>query len=154
MDAMKTKPFPWMCPVCREKTVSPIQKDYSLTAEHDGAMYAVTMRDVAVPTCPRCGEVIITGDLSQRMTDELRRMVGMLTPERIRAKREELGMTHGQLATALRVGEATLIRWETGSQLQPRAVDLLLRLYFDSGDVRKACITPPAAASMRQPATT
>jgi putative zinc finger/helix-turn-helix YgiT family protein len=145
METSKTKPFPWMCPNCRQKTVLPVQKDYTLTAEHDGAGYDVTIHDVLVPTCSQCGQAIITNDLSQRTSAELRRLLGLLTPEKIHAKREELGMTHAQLAAALRVGEATLIRWETGLQLQPRAMDLLLRLYFDSADVRRACVAPPVA---------
>lgn len=141
------KPFPWMCPDCREKIVTPIQRDYALTAEHDGAAYQLTLRDVSVPICSRCGQAVITSALSEQISDELRRVVGLLTPQRIRAKREDLGLTPAQLAAALRVGEATLQRWETGAQLQPRAVDLLLRLFFDSAEVRQACVAAPTAAT-------
>jgi putative zinc finger/helix-turn-helix YgiT family protein len=143
LDALKTKPFPWMCPNCREKAVVPVQKDYLATAEHDAVAYDLTVKDIAVPTCSRCGQVIVTSDISQRVTSELRRLAGLLTPEAIRTKREGLGLTQSQLATALRVGVATLTRWETGMQLQSRAMDLLLRLYFDSPAVRQACITSP-----------
>ena len=142
----KTKPFPWMCPTCREKTVSPVQKDYTMVAEHDGASYEVTIPD-RVPTCSRCGQAIITSDLSERINAELRRLAGLLTPERIRAKREALGLTEAHLAAVLRIPKATLMRWETGMQLQPRALDLLLRLYFDSTEVRQACATVLSPAS-------
>jgi putative zinc finger/helix-turn-helix YgiT family protein len=136
-----------MCPQCREKTVLPVHKDYTLTVEHDGCSYEVTVRDVQVPTCSRCGEAIITNDLSERVSAEVRRTIGLLSPETIRERREALGLSRPQLAAALRVAEATLLRWETGMQLQPRALDLLLRLYFDSADVRQACITPPLDTS-------
>src|SRR6202035_2545773 len=100
---MKQKPFPWMCPQCREKTVSPVYKDYTLTVEHDGCSYEVTVRGVQVPTCSRCGEAIVTDDLSTRVSAELRRAIGLLTPETIRGRREALGLTQPQLAAALRV---------------------------------------------------
>ena len=67
MDEMNTKPFPWICPVCREQTVSPVLRDYTMTAEHDGARYDVTVRD-KVPTCSRCGEAIITAAVSEKMS--------------------------------------------------------------------------------------
>ena len=143
MEVSTTKPFPWMCPNCQQKTVSPVQKDYSLTAEHDGIGYEVIIRSASVPTCSRCGQAIITNDLARQISNELCRMVGLLSPEKIRTKREELGMSQAQLAATLRVAEATLIRWETGMQLQSRAMDLLLRLYFESADVRKACVATP-----------
>ena len=115
---MKQKSFPWMCPQCREKTVSPVHRDYTLTVEHDGCNCEVTVRDVQVPTCSRCGEAVVTDDLSTRVSAELRRAVGLLSPETIRERREALGLTRPQLAAALRVAEATLQCWETGMQLQ------------------------------------
>jgi putative zinc finger/helix-turn-helix YgiT family protein len=140
MEPMVTKPYPWMCPNCREKTVAPALSDYALTAMHDGLEYEVCLRNVLVPRCERCGDAIITSGLSQQITAELRRMIGLLPGDAIRANRERLGLTRAQLAATLRVGEETLARWETGGQLQPRAVDLLMRLYFDSAEVRKACV--------------
>src|SRR5437588_65805 len=136
---MTTKPFPWLCPRCREKTVFPVRKDYSLTAAHDGSTYEITMHAVEVPTCSRCGEMIITNDLADQASAELRRVAGLLAPETIRQKRETLGLSRAQLAAALYLTETTLTQWENGVQLQPRALDLLLRLYFDSAEVRRVC---------------
>jgi len=95
-----------MCPVCREKTVSPVLKDYAVTAQHDGASYEVTIHD-EIPTCSRCGEAIITSEISERVSAELRRLAGLLPPERIRAKRESLGLTPGDLAATLRTVTAS-----------------------------------------------
>lgn len=147
MEAVKTKPFPWMCPSCREKTVSPVQTDYELTAQHDGIEYEIVLHNISVPKCAQCGEAIVTSDISQQITGELRHKVGLLSPDAIRANRERLGMTPAQMAATLRVGEATLTRWEQGGQLQARAVDLLLRLYFESAAVRQACVPVSAAVS-------
>jgi putative zinc finger/helix-turn-helix YgiT family protein len=146
MEEKKTKPFPWICPNCREQAVSPILRDYAVKADHDGSNYEVTIRDV-VPTCSRCGQAIITSDISERVSAELRRLAGLLPPEKIRAKRESLGLTTADLAATLRVAEPNLVRWENGMQLQPRAVDLLLRLYFDSVAVRQACVSAASAGA-------
>jgi putative zinc finger/helix-turn-helix YgiT family protein len=147
MEATTTKPFPWVCPDCRQKTVWPIQKEYITAAEHDGVRYEITVHNAQVPTCSQCGQAIITSAISEQVSAELRRAAGLLTPERIRARREALGLTRAELAGALRMAEATLMRWEAGLQLQPRAVDLLLRIYFDSAEVRRACATTTFAAA-------
>ena len=150
MEVRKTKPFPWMCMECREKTVTPKVVDYSLPALHDGVTYELTLRQVAVPTCARCGRAVITSDITLQIENELRRAAGLLMPEEIRAKREALGLTRAQLATAMRVDEEALVRWESGMQLQSRAIDLLMRIYFDSDGVRQVCAAqaPPNAPSM------
>src|SRR5438105_3795443 len=112
MEARKVKPFPWMCADCREKTVLPVQREYSLPALHDGTTYELTIRDMLIPTCSRCGLAIITSEICERISAELRRAAGIMTPEEIRFNREKLGMLGAQLAAALRVDEATLTRWE------------------------------------------
>jgi putative zinc finger/helix-turn-helix YgiT family protein len=141
MQERKIKPFPWMCPDCRQKTVWMVRKDYTMPSEDEGIKFDVVVRDADVPMCSRCGTCIITSDLSERITDEWRRRVGLLSPDEIRTKREALGMTQADLASAVRVPEATLIRWESGMQTQTRAMDLLLRLFLDSADVRRACVS-------------
>jgi putative zinc finger/helix-turn-helix YgiT family protein len=56
----------------------------------------------------------------------------LLSPEEIRRSREKLGLTQKQFAALLGVGEATVSRWETGAQIQQRAMDRFLRLCFAS----------------------
>jgi DNA-binding transcriptional regulator YiaG len=46
--------------------------------------------------------------------------------------------TQKELAVQLAVAEATLSRWETGGQIQQRAMDKLLRLFFGLPAVRVA----------------
>jgi DNA-binding XRE family transcriptional regulator len=120
MQAKTIKPFPWMCPECHVKSVILQRRDYRATAVHDTESYEIVVAGIEIPTCSRCGS-------------------GLLTPEQIKAQRESLGLTQAELAMTLRVSEAALARWETGMQLQSKAVDLLLRLYLGSADVRRAC---------------
>src|SRR5437762_341779 len=62
----------------------------------------------------------------------------LLAPEEIRAGRERLALTQKQFANLLGVGEATVSRWETGAQIQQRAMDRFLRV----------CLASPAAVDL------
>lgn len=53
----------------------------------------------------------------------------LLAPSEVRRIRDvRLGLTQTQLEDALGLGEKTVVRWETGRVLQPKATDDLLRL--------------------------
>jgi putative zinc finger/helix-turn-helix YgiT family protein len=146
MDGMKIKPFPWRCPECRQKTVWMVRRDYKTSAQHDGVLYELTVRDADVPTCSHCGQSrIIISQLSEQISDELRRAAGLLSPQEIRERRDALGISGSELAAALRISGDTFARWENGGQLQPRALDLLLRLFLDSADVRRVCVANSSA---------
>jgi transcriptional regulator with XRE-family HTH domain len=45
-------------------------------------------------------------------------------------------LSQKDLAERLGVAEATISRWETGAQIQSRALDNLLRVYFAVPEVR------------------
>lgn len=132
------KPFPWRCVHCQEKAVNRECVSYSVVCDHDGREYTVSIPDLVVPKCRNCGRMIFDDDANRRITDALRAQVGLLKPVQIRAGREALGLTQEQLASKLRVASATVSRWETGAQVQQRALDLLMRLYFGLAEVRSA----------------
>ena len=135
---MTTKPFPWKCSRCRERAVAPATVSYSATLEHDGRPYDIRVADLHVPRCGRCGKLVMTDDANQRVTDALRAEAKLLAPAAIRNQREALGLTQKQLAARLGIAAATLSRWETGGQIQQRAMDRLLRLFFAFANVRTA----------------
>jgi len=80
--------------------------------------------------------MVLDDDANDQITDALRRQVGLLTPEQIRKNRESLGLVQREIASILGVGESTVSRWETGTQIQQRSLDKLMRLYFAFPDVR------------------
>jgi hypothetical protein len=49
-------------------------------------------------------------------------------------------LTHAtdRLSNVARITSATVSRWETGAQIQQRALDLLMRLFFGLAEVRSA----------------
>ena len=131
-----TKPFPWKCGHCRERAVQPAMMAYTTEAEYDGRTYTVTVPELKVPRCQSCGELVLDSAANRQITEALRQHLRLLTPGQIRTNRETLGLTQRQLASHLGIAEATLSRWETGGQIQQRALDRLLRLYFSSPSVR------------------
>lgn len=134
----KTAPFPWKCGQCRQRTVHPATVPYTVEAEHDGRSYTLAMPDLKTPRCQNCGELVLDSAANRQISEALRQQLGLLSPEQIRTNREALGLTQRHLAGRLGIAEATLSRWETGGQIQQRALDRLLRLYFAFDAVRAA----------------
>lgn len=132
-----SRPFPRKCATCRERAVQPATlPTYDVKVDHDGRSYDVILHDVGGTRCGHCQTLILDDSVDDRIDAELRRLAGLLQPAEIRGHREALKLTQKALAQALRVGEATLSRWETGAQIQQRSMDLLLRLFFDIAPVR------------------
>lgn len=136
--AIQPKPFPWKCGRCGQRAVKPAIMPYSVQIEHDGRSYTVDLPDLAAPRCKACGEIVMDQAANRQVTDAFQRQIGLLTPEQIRRNREAIGMTQKQLAGRLGIAEATLSRWESGGQIQQRAMDRLMRLYFALEEVRQA----------------
>jgi putative zinc finger/helix-turn-helix YgiT family protein len=126
---MKQPPF--KCPSCRKQAVYPVPEDYVTTIDHDGRSYAVTVPGLPVLICKDCGNRTLDYDANKKVSRALRVAAGLLQPEEIRSNREQLKLTQKTLAERLGIAEATLSRWETGAQIQQRAFDKLLRVYFN-----------------------
>jgi putative zinc finger/helix-turn-helix YgiT family protein len=132
----RDRPFPWPCIECREKEIFPLVTDFTIEVKHDGRPYEVRIPDLTVPTCRNCGEQVFTSAEDERIRDALRAQIGLLTSQEIRAHRAEHGLNQQELAEALGVAKETISRWETGA-IQSRAMDNLLRLFFESEEVRR-----------------
>lgn len=77
-------------------------------------------------------------DAGRQIDQVLRDQFGLLRPDQICAGRTKLGLDHEELASQLGVTEESLLRWESGAQLQPRVADREIRLYFEFPSVRIA----------------
>jgi DNA-binding transcriptional regulator YiaG len=115
--------------------------------EHDGRKYTVSVADFRVLQCERCGAIVLDDSANERLDEALRAEAGILKPTEIRQNREALGLTRQQLADLLRISMFTLTRWETGAQIQQRAMDTLLRLFFQSGEARRILGAPREMAA-------
>ncbi|HWG44875.1 MAG TPA: type II TA system antitoxin MqsA family protein [Gemmataceae bacterium] len=134
------RPFPWHCPKCRHKEVWPAIVSYRCEMAHEGRLYAVEVPALTVPRCSHCGELIFNDRAEEQIRDSLRSQLRLLTPHDIQAARTSLKLSQKDLADRLGTTEATISRWETGDQLQSRAVDNLLRVFFALPEVRSVLL--------------
>ncbi|MBA3976545.1 MAG: hypothetical protein C0504_20250 [Candidatus Solibacter sp.] len=90
--------------------------------------------DVDALVCDRCGEIAFNesqgGAYTTAGSDAYRRAHGLLTTAEIKAARNRLGLTQQQLAERLKVGIASVKRWELGA-IQDESSDRLMRLCTD-----------------------
>lgn len=128
--------YPWKCGTCREQRVQPKTVDYATAMEHDGRTYAVKVPGLDILECEACNARMLPDEAYAKLADALRAEAGLLTPAQIRTYRESFQWTQKKLASLLQVAEAAVARWESGSQIQPRALDLLLRCCFSVPELR------------------
>lgn len=137
------RPFPWKCGECGHRAVKPLVFEYATPLSHDGRVYAVAVPELEAPRCEKCGHVVLTSEANRRIDAAFRQQLQLLAPEAIRHQRDALGLTQKELAARLGIADATLSRWETGAQIQQRAMDNLLRLFFSLPAVRSALTGEP-----------
>jgi putative zinc finger/helix-turn-helix YgiT family protein len=142
---LNMKPYPWKCGNCHERAVHPVTlAEYSTVLEHDARKYDIVVHNLRVARCEKCGTVVLDDNANRRLSDALRSEAGLLQPAEIRARRDALGLTQKALAGYLLLAEATLSRWETGAQIQQRAMDAFLRVFFGSAEARRILGVPEA----------
>ena len=90
--------------------------------------------------CASCGCTTVDGtdmpEYMRRLGDAYRARHGLLTSGEIRQRRQQLGMSQADFAEYLRVGVASLKRWEMG-KVQDESSDELMRLRTDEGAARR-----------------
>lgn len=114
--------------------------------------------------CQHCGYVALGAgqldELRKRTADAYRKQHGLLTSAQIKAMRRPLAMTQRQFADFLRVGEASVKRWETWL-VQDASSDELMRVkcimsgltwpWAKSNGPSKS--SPPSPISTRSPSS-
>jgi putative zinc finger/helix-turn-helix YgiT family protein len=105
---------------------------YSATIEFDGRAYCVEIPALTVPQCANCENIGLDEEADRHISAAFRREARLATPEQIREGRERLGLTQTEFADLLGVGVVTVSRWESGAQIQQRAMDRFLRVCFAS----------------------
>ena len=118
------------CPECRTQMTS--TREPHRYAE--SGLPNVTLVDVEVRHCPKCGERAVAiprvEELHRLLALELARKPERLLPNEVRFLRKHLGLSGVDFAERMRVDPATVSRWERADDPQamgPQA-ELLLRL--------------------------
>ena len=133
-------PFPWRCRQCGKPQVVMKSVNYDAEVRHDGRLYSFTIPRLEVPVCKACGAKVFTAKVDDQINAALRAHLNLLTPDEIRAALERVGLTQKEAAERLGIAEATLSRWLNETQIQSRAMDNFLRVFFDLPAVRSALL--------------
>jgi putative zinc finger/helix-turn-helix YgiT family protein len=90
--------------------------------------------EIEALVCPKCGARSIAGDkiglYGKLLVEAYQQKKGLLTGTEIRQRRERLGMSQEAFAKWVKVGIASVKRWELGA-VQDEAMDELLRVKTD-----------------------
>lgn len=132
------RPFPWQCRHCGKGQVVMNTLSYDAEVRHDGRLYTFTVPRLDIPVCQACGEKAFTEKVDEQINAALRAHLRLLTPEEMRTALARLDLTQKEVAERLGIAEATLSRWLNETQIQSRAMDNLLRVYFAFPLVREA----------------
>ena len=132
------RPFPWRCRRCGKNKVVLTTMSYDAEVRHDGRLHRFTVPNLRIPVCEACGEKVFTEKVDDQINAALRAHLQLLTPEEMRTALERLNMTQKEAAERLGIAEATLSRWLNETQIQSRAMDNLLRVFFAFPQVRTA----------------
>nr|DAZ19057.1 MAG TPA: putative zinc finger/helix-turn-helix protein, YgiT family [Caudoviricetes sp.] len=115
-----------------------------MTETYKGREYTVDgiERDV----CPVCGEYEISASesnkLDQALAEAYRRDEGLLTPSEIKALRKDLELNQKEFEALIGVSTPTCSRWETGSMMQSRTADKLMRVFIDHPEYALDALQP------------
>jgi putative zinc finger/helix-turn-helix YgiT family protein len=132
------RPFPWRCRRCGKDEVVLTATKYDAKVAHDGVLHAFEIPRIDMPVCRNCGTRVFTEKVDAQVRAALREHLHLLTPDEIRAALARVRMSQKVAARRLGIAEATLSRWLTETQIQSRAMDNLLRVFFAFPQVRKA----------------
>lgn len=124
--------------ICFECGKAKVQaKKTQVKGEVRGEALAV---DCEAMVCLNCGAIDLTEKQSDAynvaVTDAYKSKHGLLTSVELKASRKRVGMSQSEFAKYLRVGPASVKRWELGL-IQDEAMDELIRLKTDPEAARK-----------------
>jgi hypothetical protein len=142
------QPFPWQCRNCGEMSVVSRRIDYQDTVRFDDRLVSYLARDIEIPICENCGEKVFTEKVDAQLCEAMQRHLHLLTPDQIREGINKLGLSRKEVADRLGIGEDLLWRWAHGFSIQSRAMDNLLRLFFQFPEVRMALSAPAIETSL------
>lgn len=132
------RPFPWQCRRCGKKDVVLTTISYDAEVRHDGRTHAFVVPNLEIPVCRACGERVFSEQVDEQINVALRSHLRLLTPSDMRTALDSIGVTQKDAAERLGIAEATLSGWLGDTQIQSRAMDNLLRVFFAFPQVRNA----------------
>jgi transcriptional regulator with XRE-family HTH domain len=138
-----TQAFPWRCNHCGENAVDMTTIEYSAEVRHDGRLYTFTIPSLRIPACRNCLERVFTDDVDRQINDALRLHLRVFTPDKFRTALDRVRLTQKEVAGRTGIAPATISRWLNGAQIQVKALDRYIRVFFAFPQVRQALAEDP-----------
>lgn len=82
--------------------------------------------------------MLFTNATDEQISQALREHLTLLAPQQIRQSLRALSLTQKEMAEWIGVAAESVSRWVSGSNIQSRAMDNLMRLFFAFEKVRSA----------------
>jgi putative zinc finger/helix-turn-helix YgiT family protein len=115
---------------CKSKSMHLTADRYAADIKHDGRTFHIDIPRLSLYRCDNCpNSVVLTDEADEIVGVELRRVANLLQPDEIKEIRKRHGLSQKELADLFGIGEATVCRWEKGTQIQQRAFDKMLRAF-------------------------
>lgn len=116
-----------------EKRIAP---PHCYKMKYDGGMYEVLVDNVPEWHCRDCDVSVVDEESDFVLQDALRKHIGLLSPNQIRAGLKKLKISQDKFAEQLGCAAETVSRWLNGAVLQSRTYDRFMRVYFQCPEVR------------------
>lgn len=126
------------CPNCGKGPLVFDKGPFEIEVRHDGRLHLIQVSDLEGHRCKACGKLVVNNSVDRQVNAALRTHLQLLTPEQIRSAIQQLGASQKDVASCLGIAEETLSRWLNDSQIQTRALDVLMRVFFGFPAVRTA----------------
>lgn len=139
-------PYPRQCPKCRQMTVMLQRIDYKDEVRYDDHLVSFLAHDIEIPICQNCGEKVFTEIVDDQLNVALRLHLHLLAPAEIKEGINRLGLSRQDIAVRLGISNDQLWRWINGYEIQTRAMDNYLRVFFQFPEVREMLTAPAVAA--------
>jgi putative zinc finger/helix-turn-helix YgiT family protein len=124
------------CPCCKADSLVETTQAVDRAYEYEGDTINVSLPRVPVVRCNACDEVFFGSKADDVLTEEFRRLIKLLSPNRIKELRNELGISAKELGELTGIAPETISRWERGHVIQSRAMDKFLRVTLEVSDAR------------------
>ncbi len=135
-------PFPRPCSECGQEQVYVDFIEYDAEVKHDGNLHAFHIPKLTVNKCKACGEVYFDTITSEEISLALRDHLHLLSPQQIRKGLKSLGLKQNEFGERIGAAAETISRWLSGTHIQSRAYDNLMRLFFEFDNVRTKLSLP------------
>jgi len=128
-----TIPSCFECGKDLEPRLAPPQR---MTMRYEGSPHEVLVDKLPEWHCADCQVAVIDESSDKPLQDALRKHIGLLRPEQIKAGLKALGISQEKFAERLGCAAESVSRWLNGAVLQSRTYDRLMRIYFHVPAVR------------------